>query len=79
MKHARKDYNRIQDPEKKIGETEPVFLIRAKDKCMIPAMEAWLSAAIFCGVDTAMIVSVADHIKLTKKWQQGNGSKTPDL
>ena len=31
MKHARKDYNRIQDPENKIPEDEPVFLLRGKD------------------------------------------------
>lgn len=30
MIHARPDYNRIQDPENKIPEDEPVFLLRAK-------------------------------------------------
>ena len=28
MKHARDDYNRIQDPAGKIPEDEPVFLLR---------------------------------------------------
>lgn len=28
MIHARDDYNRIQDPENKIGKDEPVLLIR---------------------------------------------------
>ena len=32
MIHAREDYQRIQDPEGKIGEDEPVFMVRAKDK-----------------------------------------------
>ena len=32
MLHARKDYNRIQDPENKIPEDEPVFLLRAQDR-----------------------------------------------
>lgn len=31
MKHAREDYNRIQDPSNLIPEDEPVFLIRAQD------------------------------------------------
>lgn len=32
MIHARKDYNRIQDPENKIPENEPVFLLRGQDE-----------------------------------------------
>jgi len=32
MKHAREDYNRIQDPENKIPEDEPVFLLRGQDR-----------------------------------------------
>lgn len=32
MKHARDDYNRIQDPAHLIPEDEPVFLLRGKDK-----------------------------------------------
>ncbi len=33
MKHGRKDYDeRIQDSAKKIGEDEPVFLLRAQDE-----------------------------------------------
>ena len=31
MLHARKDYNRIQDPENKIPKDEPVFLLRGQD------------------------------------------------
>ncbi len=31
MRHARKDYNRIQDPENKIPDDEPVFLLRGQD------------------------------------------------
>ena len=32
MIHARLDYMRIQDPENKIPQDEPVFLIRGQDK-----------------------------------------------
>jgi len=31
MKHAREDYNRIQDPDEKIPDNEPVFLLRGQD------------------------------------------------
>ena len=33
MKHARSDYDRIQDPDGKIPANEPVFLIRGQDVC----------------------------------------------
>lgn len=32
MRHLRKDYDRIQDPHGKIGEDEPVILIRGRDQ-----------------------------------------------
>ena len=32
MKHAREDYDRIQDPEGKIPADEPVFLLRGQDR-----------------------------------------------
>lgn len=35
MWHFREDYNRIQDPESKIAEDEPVVLFRAKDRFFI--------------------------------------------
>ena len=44
MIHAREDYNRIQDPAGKIGEDEPVFLLRAKDSLAPAMVENWASA-----------------------------------
>lgn len=52
MIHARKDYNRIQDPaaadpslapegSTPIGADEPVFLLRARDMCAPAALLAW--------------------------------------
>lgn len=32
MRHARSDYNRIQDPHEVIPKDEPVFLLRGQDK-----------------------------------------------
>src|SRR5258708_4200756 len=39
MIHAREDYMPIQDPRNKIGEDEPVFLLRAQDENFIPMLE----------------------------------------
>lgn len=38
MKHARSDYNRIQDPAGLIPEEEPVFLLRGQDKFAAEAL-----------------------------------------
>lgn len=49
MIHARDDYNRIQDPENKIGDDEPVFLIRAQDIVSGEAVRAWAKLNDFYG------------------------------
>lgn len=41
MKHAREDYDRIQDPDNKIPEDEPVFLLRAQDKTAPAVVAYW--------------------------------------
>jgi len=41
MKHARVDYDRIQDPARKIPDDEPVFLIRGQDKVGAQTVRAW--------------------------------------
>lgn len=42
MQHARPDYNRIQDPDKKIPENEPVFLLRAQDQTAAATVRDWI-------------------------------------
>ncbi len=42
MLHARKDYNRIQDPENKIPEDEPVFILRAQDQVAAETVRFWV-------------------------------------
>jgi len=41
MLHARKDYERIQDPDNKIPEDEPVFLLRAQDQVAAEVVRIW--------------------------------------
>jgi hypothetical protein len=43
MKHARPDYDRIQDPANLIPEDEPVFLLRAQDHVAAEAVRFWAS------------------------------------
>ena len=41
MIHAREDYNRVQDPENKIPQDEPVFLLRAQDETAAHVVRFW--------------------------------------
>lgn len=41
MQHQRADYQRFQDPEGRIPQDEPVFLIRGQDKVAGDAVRAW--------------------------------------
>jgi hypothetical protein len=41
MIHARNDYARIQDPDKKIPGDEPVFLLRAQDETAAKVVRFW--------------------------------------
>lgn len=85
MLHAREDYNRIQDPENKIGKDEPVFIVRAKDSFSIKAMQAWADAVHFEGqlINDKKLKEMAGiiyaHIAKTIEWQNKNGCKNPDL
>lgn len=68
MKHARPDYNRIQDPQGIIPHEEPVFLFRAQDKyghLLVERYAEWLEAD---GVDPEMVQTVRDHAARMKAW-----------
>lgn len=79
MKHAREDYNRIQDPEGLIPENEPVFLLRGRDVCAPAALEAWSKEAAKYGVDQEMIDKVDIWAQYMRKWQAEHESKVPDM
>jgi hypothetical protein len=78
VKHARRDYDRIQDPEGKIGEDEPVFLVRAKDKAAPATVRAWADENDRQGGDTLLSQSARDHAERMELWQQKNGCKPAD-
>jgi hypothetical protein len=78
MKHARADYDRIQDPAGLIPEGEPVFLIRGQDICAQDAIGAWITAARRAGAAPEIIEAAVDQIGRIDKWQK-SARKTPDL
>ncbi len=78
MKHARKDYDRIQDPHGKIPGEEPVFLIRGQDEVGWMAVEAWANLAEAAGAPDSIVMRAREHAGLMEKWAE-NWGKTPDL
>jgi hypothetical protein len=80
MLHARKDYNRIQDPlnakDKGIPKDEPVFLLRAQDIFFIPMLTLYAELASAAGCDSRLIQSVIVHRELARLWPH---RKRPDL
>lgn len=79
MRHARPDYDRIQDPAGLIPEDEPVFLIRAQDACSAETLRAWIDAAIDRHADPGIVKLAYAHLKRFRDWQFDHGTKTPDL
>lgn len=79
MIHARDDYNRIQDPAKRIGLTEPVFLIRAKDISAPDTVRHWAELNRINGGDPELTKLALEHAKFMEEWQAINGSKPADL
>ena len=79
MKHARSDYDRIQDPDGKIPEDEPVFLIRGQDVAAPAALRDYAILAQAMGADMALVQSVNDHAKRMEQWQDEVARKVPDI
>jgi len=79
MKHARPDYNRIQDPDNIIPNDEPVFLIRAHDKCGPIIVHIWAFIAELLGTSSDMIFAARAQANAMFTWQDKHGSKIPDL
>lgn len=79
MKHARDDYNRIQDPAGMIPDDEPVFLIRAKDINGPEAVEAWALLALKSGAKENIVYAAMAQAKNMRWWQAKHGCQTPDM
>ncbi len=79
MKHARSDYDRIQDPENLIPEDEPVFLIRGQDTNAPLILKIYAAIAGHNGADRDLTFLVYEHSLKMERWQQEHGKKIPDL
>lgn len=79
MLHARPDYDHIQDPTGKIGEDEPVFLLRAKDQLAPEALYRWATRLEEAGGQPLMVKIAREHAEHMEAWQKVNGCKLPDM
>lgn len=62
---------RIQDPENKIPEDEPVFLLRGKDPLAPELLLNWATRLRLAGGDPTMARMVEDHAQSMLVWQAG--------
>ena len=79
MKHARKDYDRIQDPDGIIPEDEPVFLIRGQDLAAPETLRAYAVEAHRKGADQHLIDATLKQARNMEEWQRNRARKTPDM
>lgn len=79
MKHAREDYNRIQDPLGLIPEDEPVFLLRGQDVFAPKLLRNWAHELLGRGGDAKMAEMVMQHATDMEEWQRTEKGKIPDL
>ncbi len=75
MKHAREDYNRIQDPAGLIPEDEPVILLRGQDKLAPLVLRYYAMLCRRAKADDAADLIDA-QVDLMLKWHK---RKIPDL
>lgn len=78
MKHAREDYNRIQDPDRKIPDDEPVFLLRASDMCAPAAIRHWAYNSMANNASKALVDAALAHADAMEEWQRTHGRKVAD-
>lgn len=76
MKHARPDYDRIQDPSGKIPDNEPVFLLRGQDKLAAIVLRYYARLAITAGCQSDLICATLRQADEMALWHT---QKIPDL
>ncbi len=79
MKHARKDYDRFQDPDGKIPEDEPVFLLRGQDIAAPETVRHWARAANSFGARSDIVAAAYEQANEMERWQYDRGSKVADM
>ena len=79
MKHARADYDRIQDPAGLIPADEPVFLLRGQDLVAPFAVRMWARNAELAGADPAIVASAMEQAEAMERWHEAGRYKVPDM
>jgi hypothetical protein len=87
MKHARSDYDRIQDPgyadasgvKHQIPDDEPVFLIRAQDITAPRAVSFWAILARDSGAIPDIVNAAIEQGSKMLRWQVDHKAKIPDM
>lgn len=86
MIHARKDYQRIQDPLYRIADDEPVFLLRAQDDFFVPMLIDYMKLNDTVFHDTRpprevqrILVSLTEHVAMAREWRRTHKTKLPDM
>ena len=79
MLHARKDYQRIQDPWEKIPEDEPVFLLRGQDVLAPDVVEYWAQLLKNQGGEEQLVTAAKAQAHKMRDWQKDQKVKVPDL
>lgn len=79
MKHARADYDRIQDPVGLIPDDEPVFLIRGSDAVAARTVRFWAAVAEALGAVPNIVEAARRQADLMDEWSRRFGCKVPDM
>lgn len=79
MRHAREDYERIQDPAGIIPDEEPVFLLRGQDVAAPDTVRNWALIAEKHGADPEIVRRARAHADRMEVWQGHGACKVPDL
>jgi hypothetical protein len=79
MKHARPDYDRIQDPAGLIPADEPVFLIRGQDIIGPAAVDALADLAEYRGAAAHIVEAAREQARRMREWGFSRGAKVPDM
>lgn len=79
MKHARSDYDRIQDPAGLIPGSEPVFLLRGQDVAAPETVRTWARLHTAHGGDPRMAHMANEHAAKMEIWQKTRKPKVADL
>jgi len=76
MRHARDDYNRIQDPAGLIPDDEPVFLLRGQDKFAAQAVANYADIVAANGGDPQIVAWARAWAQEMECWRP---QKRPDM